>query len=70
MVGRVLPFDADTAMAYAEIAALRRKAGRPIGQIDGQIAAIARSRGARLATRNVRDFADCHVALVDPCAAA
>lgn len=30
------------------------------------IAGIARSRGAMLATRNVRDFEDCGIALVDP----
>ena len=30
------------------------------------IAAIARSRGASLATRNVRDFADCGVTVIDP----
>jgi toxin FitB len=70
MVGRVLPFDADAAMAYAEIGAVRRKVGRPISQIDGQIAAIVASRGARLATRNVRDFEDCGIVLIDPWSAA
>ncbi len=69
MAGRVLPFDADAARHFAEIAANRRQAGRPISQIDAQIAAIARSRGASLATRNVDDFADCGVALINPWAA-
>ncbi|GEO98974.1 type II toxin-antitoxin system VapC family toxin [Methylobacterium haplocladii] len=67
--GRVLPFDSDAALAYAEIAAERRRAGRPISQIDGQIAAIVRSRGARLATRSTRDFLACGITLVDPWAA-
>lgn len=53
-------------MAYPEIAARRRKAGQPVTQIDGQIAAIVASRGARLATRNVRDFVDCGIVVVDP----
>ena len=66
LAGRVLPFDGDAARAYPEIAAGRKRAGRPISQIDAQIAAIAHSRGARLATRNVRDFADCGIAVVDP----
>ncbi len=66
LAGRVLPFDTDAALAYPDIAAGRRKGGRPISQIDAQIAAIARSRGARLATRNVSDFADCGIAVVDP----
>jgi predicted nucleic acid-binding protein len=51
LAGRVLPLDTDAAFVYPEIAA--------------QIAAIVRSRGARLATRNVRDFADCGITVVD-----
>ncbi|MGT2479538.1 PIN domain-containing protein [Methylobacterium oryzae CBMB20] len=66
LAGRILGFDSDAAMAYPEIAARRRKAGQPITQIDGQIAAIVASRGARLATRNVRDFVDCGIVVVDP----
>ena len=68
--GRVLPFDSAAARAYAEIAAARRVAGRPISQADGQIAAISRSRGMALATRNIRDFADTGIALIDPWAGA
>ena len=66
LAGRVLPFDTDAALAYPEIAAGRRQGGKPISQIDAQIAAIVRSRGARLATRNVRDFAECGITVVDP----
>ena len=64
--GRVLPFDSAAARVYAEIAAARRAAGRPLSQTDGQIAAIARSRGMMVATRNVRDFAETGTELVDP----
>ncbi len=53
---RILPFDSAAALAYADIAGLRRSAGRPIAPADCQIAAIARSRGMAIATRNVRDF--------------
>jgi hypothetical protein len=63
---RVLPFDSGAAEAFADIAAERRRAGLPISQFDAQIAAIARSRGARLATRNVRDFDRCGVTVVNP----
>jgi len=66
LAGRVLPFDTDAADAYPAIAASRRQAGRAISQIDAQIAAIVRSRGARLATRNVADFDDCGITVVDP----
>jgi predicted nucleic acid-binding protein len=64
--GRVLAFDSAAAAAYAEIAAGRRQLGRPISQADAQIAAIAKSRGARLATRNTADFAECGIEVIDP----
>ena len=64
--GRILPFDSDAARAYAVIAAERRAAGRPIGQFDGQIAAITRSRGAAIATRNAGDFAGCGIDVINP----
>jgi len=54
--GHILPFDSPAAAAFAEVLASRRRSGRPMSQSDAQIAAIARSRGATLATRNVRDF--------------
>ena len=64
--GRILPFDSPAAVAFAEIAAERRQVGRPISQADAQIAAIARSRGAALATRNVPDFEGCGIEIVNP----
>ena len=64
--GRVLPFDSDAAETFAPLAAGRRQAGRPISQADAQIAAIARSRGAALATRNVADFDGCGIEIVNP----
>ena len=66
MAGQVLGFDNDAADAYAEIAASRKLAGKPISQFDAMIAAIAKSRGASLATRNVKDFVDCGITVVDP----
>ena len=63
---RILPFDRAAASAFAEIAATRRQVGRPIAQADAQIAAIARSRGAALATRNVPDFEDCGLEIMNP----
>lgn len=66
MAGQVLSFDSDAADAYAEIAADRKNQGKPISQFDAMIAAVARSRGASLATRNIKDFVDCGVDLIDP----
>ena len=64
--GRILAFDSAAANFYAVIAADRRTSGRPITPFDAQIAAIARSRGATLATRNVADFEGCGVEVVNP----
>ena len=63
---QVLTFDNEAADAYAEIAAHRRALGRPISQFDTMIAAMARSRGANLATRNARDFDECGIDVVNP----
>ena len=67
---RVLPFDSVAARAYADIAAMRRSAGRRVPPADCQIAAIARSRDMAVATRNVRDFDDIDVEVVNPWTAA
>lgn len=64
--GRILPFDADAAEHYAVLAAHRRSLGRPISQFDAQIAAIALAHGARVATRNVADFEETGVVLLNP----
>jgi predicted nucleic acid-binding protein len=64
--GRILAFDSAAAEAYPPIAAGRRLAGRPISQAAAQIAAIAASRGAAVATRNVADFEGCGVTVLDP----
>lgn len=64
--GRILSFDGPAAEAYATIAAARRSAGRPISTFDAQIAAIARSRGASVATRDVNGFDDCGLDVLDP----
>ncbi len=64
--GRVLPFDAAAATAYASVAARRRTIGRPVAPFDAAIAAIALANGMAIATRNVRDFADCGVAVMNP----
>jgi predicted nucleic acid-binding protein len=65
-VQRILPFDRVAANAYAEIASARRRIGRPISTLDAQIAAIARAHGAAVATRNVADFTDCGIEVVNP----
>ena len=63
---RVLDFDAVAAAHYADLVVERERIGRPISMADAQIAAICRSHGAAIATRNVDDFADVGVDVVNP----
>lgn len=65
-VGRILPFDSSCTAPYAAVVASRRRAGAPISQFDGQIAAIALSRRLSLATRNVSDFQGCGLVTMNP----
>lgn len=64
--GQVLSFDSEAADDFADIAARRREAGRPISQFDAMIAAMTRSRGASLATRNSKDFEGCGIEVINP----
>jgi len=66
MAGRVLAYDSAASDAQARFSAMRKGQGRPVALADAMIAGIANSRGAALATRNVRDFEGCGVALIDP----
>lgn len=68
--GRIAPFDERAARRYAEVITGRERAGRPIEVPDAQIAAICRELGAVLATRNIKDFEDTGVELIDPWRAA
>ena len=51
---------------FPAIAATRKRMGQPVTSFDAMIAAIARSRGAAVATRNVKDFEGCGVTVIDP----
>lgn len=63
---RILTFDSVAALEYAALASFRRQIGKPIAQADAQIAAIALAQNATLATRNISDFCDCQLTLVNP----
>ncbi|EKD53836.1 MAG: hypothetical protein ACD_60C00149G0035 [uncultured bacterium] len=63
---RILSFDEASAHFYGKLMAHRKKLGRPLSILDGQIAAIALTQGAAIATRNVRDFAHCNLDLINP----
>jgi predicted nucleic acid-binding protein len=63
---RILPFDEQSARTFAAIVSGREAIGRPISQFDAMIAAIARSRSAAIATRNIRNFEHCKVRMINP----
>lgn len=65
-LNQILLFDSQAAEHFATIAADRRRQGNPISQFDAQIAAICRTHQAAIATRNVDDFSDCGIAIVNP----
>ncbi len=63
---RVLAFDTAAALHYAEVMGRRKELGRPMSFPDGQIAAIARAHRFSVATRNVRDFDECGLDVLNP----
>jgi len=63
---RILVPDQESAWYYGAIMAERRRSGRPMTAPDGQIAAIARRYKYQLATRNIKDFEETGLELVNP----
>jgi predicted nucleic acid-binding protein len=59
-------FDMACGQTYGRIIAARRVIGHPISTEDGMIAAICLSQNLPLATRNVRDFDDLGLTLINP----
>jgi hypothetical protein len=53
---RIIGFDKNAAIATAKISSESKKLGRNIDIRDTQIAGIAISHGAHIATRNTKDF--------------
>lgn len=64
--GRILAFDLPATQAYADLMAKAQAAGQPIGQAFGLIAAIARTHGMTVATRDTAPFAAAGVSVIDP----
>jgi predicted nucleic acid-binding protein len=63
---RIFAFNNDAAHSFPKIAAERRRLGRPITELDAQIAAIASIHGAAIATRNTSDFEGCGIRVLNP----
>ena len=65
-VGRIVVVDANIAEQAGRLRAAAEAQGAAADPIDALIAACALSRGASIATRNVRDFAAFGASVIDP----
>ena len=63
---RVLAYDESAARIYGDLMGDRKELGLPMSVPDGQIAAIARVNHLAVATRNVVDFENCGIDVVNP----
>lgn len=63
---RILPFDTRCTDIFGRLRADRERIGRPIALADAAIAATALTYDLSLATRNISDFGDLALDLIDP----
>ncbi len=64
--GRLLVFDKDAAYVCGDVSAEREERGLHADIVDMMIAAIVKTVGATLATRNTSDFDACGIPLINP----
>lgn len=63
---RLLDVDLPVAMAWGNIVANSEKKGRVIPTIDSLLAATAITHNLHLVTRNVKDFTDLNLVIINP----
>jgi len=64
--GRMLSVDMPAALTWGQLMANSKRAGFALSVMDGWIAAIALSKGLTLVTRNIKDFENLGIALLNP----
>jgi toxin FitB len=64
--GRILPIDAETADRWGLLAAGARGQGKALSVIDGLLAATALHHNLTIVSRNVSDFSNLPIAVVNP----
>jgi toxin FitB len=66
MDGRILSFNASTAHVWGQLVASLEKKGIFIPTLDSQLAATAHRHGLTMVTRNIADFKNAGVKLLNP----
>jgi len=64
--GRVVPFDLNSTITYADLIAIARSKGETISKEDGYIAAIAKSNNFIVATRDITPFKVIELEIINP----
>ena len=64
--GRILPITSAVADRWGLLTAEAKKKDRPLATIDALLAATALEHNFTIVTRNIRDFRDTHVLLLNP----
>lgn len=64
--GRLLPIDEEVAKRWGLLAAQAKRKGKPLAIINGLLAATALHHGLTLVTRNIGDFTEAHVPVLNP----
>jgi predicted nucleic acid-binding protein len=64
--GRILPIDSAIADRWGFLAAEAKRKGKALSTVDGLLAATALHHNLTIVSRNVSDFADTHVPLLNP----
>lgn len=64
--GRLLPIDEPVANRWGLLAAHAKRKGKPCAVIDGLLAATAQHHNLTIVTRNVGDFAEVQVPVLNP----
>ena len=64
--GRILSIDREIADRWGILAVVAKRAGRALSAVDGLLAATALHHNLTIVSRNVSDFADTHVPVLNP----
>jgi predicted nucleic acid-binding protein len=64
--GRILPIDAAVADRWGSLAARAKSEGKALATIDGLLAATALHHNLTVVSRNVNDFKNTHVSVLNP----